>query len=62
MSTDRKRIEAKIEYLQKELEDLRGYYYVTETYHYLLEQLDTQQRILKEIEVQEHFAAIDGEQ
>ena len=52
---------AKIEYLQNELKKLEDYFYVPETYQLLTQQLDAQEVILKEIEVQEHFAAIEME-
>jgi hypothetical protein len=60
MSTQRKRLEAKVQYLQSELEALKDYFYVPETYHYLIEELDAQQVLLKHLEVQEQFAAIDA--
>ena len=59
MSTQRMRQEAKVQYLQKELEALKDYFYVPETYQYLIEQLDAQQVLLKRLEIQEQFAAID---
>jgi hypothetical protein len=60
MSNQRKRLEAKVQYLQSELESLKDYFYVPETYQYLIEELDTQQVLLKHLEVQEQFAAIDA--
>jgi len=60
MSTQRMRQEAKVQYLQKELEVLKDYFYVPETYQYLIEQLDAQQVLLKRLETQEHFASIDS--
>ena len=62
METNRSHIEAKVEYLETELRNLREYHFVPETYQYLLEQLDIYRRILKELEIKEHFAAIDSEQ
>ena len=53
-------LQAKIEFLQSELDALKDYYYVPETYQYLIEQLDAQQVRLKHLEVQEQFAAIDS--
>jgi hypothetical protein len=52
-------LQAKIEYLEAELEMLKDYFYVPETYQFLTEQLDALQVLLKQIEVQEQFAAID---
>jgi len=60
MSTQRMRQEAKVQYLQKELEAIKDYFYVPETYQYLIEQLDEQQVLLKRLEIQEQFAAIDS--
>jgi hypothetical protein len=34
MSTQRKRLEAKVQYLQSELEALKDYFYVPETYQF----------------------------
>ena len=62
MTLDRAKIQAKINYLEEELESLRNYFFVAETYDFLLQLLDQQKRILKEIEVQECFEAIDSEE
>ena len=62
MAHNKQTILAKIEYLEDELRQLKDYFYVTETYQYLIDQLDSQQVLLKEIEVAEHFAAIDAEE
>ncbi len=53
-------LQAKVQYLQSELEALKDYFYVPETYQYLIEELDAQQVLLKHLEVQEQFAAIDA--
>jgi hypothetical protein len=53
-------LQAKVQYLQGELESLKDYFYVPETYQYLIEELDAQQVLLKHLEVQEQFAAIDA--
>lgn len=53
-------LQAKVQYLQCELEALKDYFYVPETYQYLIEELDAQQVLLKHLEVQEQFAAIDA--
>ena len=60
INKQRMRQEAKVQYLQRELEALKDYFYVPETYQYLIEQLDAQQVLLKRLEIQEHFAAIDA--
>ena len=57
-STDRHRLEAKIAFLQQQLDSLD--HYLPETYQYLMEQMDSQQVLLKQLEVQEHFATIDS--
>ena len=59
MSTQRKRLEAKVQYLQSELEALKDYFYVPETYQYLIEELDSQQVLLKHLEVEDAFTSID---
>ncbi len=60
MNTQRMRLEAKVQYLQSELEAFKDYYYVPETYEFLVKELDAQQVLLKQIEVQEQFAAIES--
>ena len=60
-STNRHRLEAKIAFLQQQLDSLD--HYLPETYQYLMEQMeqmDSQQVLLKQLEVQEHFAVIDS--
>jgi hypothetical protein len=59
MSNNRERIQAKIDFLQQQLQELKDYFYVPETYQYLIGELDTQHLLLKQLEVQEQFAAID---
>ena len=60
MTTQKSCLEAKIQYLQNELEALKDYFYVPETYQYLIDQLDAQQVLLKQLEVEEQFAAIES--
>jgi hypothetical protein len=60
MSTHKKYLEAKVLYLQNELEALKDYFYVPETYQYLIDQLDAQQVLLKQLKVEEQFAAIES--
>ena len=57
-TTERKRLESKIAFLQQQLDSLD--HYLPETYQYLMEQMDSQQVLLKHLQVQEHFAAIDS--
>jgi len=57
-TTDRQRLEFKIAFLQQQLDSLD--HYLPETYQYLMEAMDTQQVLLKHLQVQEHFAAIDS--
>lgn len=51
---------AKINFLHGELEELKDYYFVHETYQYLLSELDACQVELKRLEVRESFDAIDS--
>jgi len=57
-SSERQRLESKIAFLQQQLDSLD--HYLPETYQYLMEQLDSQQVLLKRLEVKEHFATIDS--
>ena len=58
LSSERQKLESKITFLQQQLDSLD--HYLPETYQYLMEQMDTQQVLLKQLEVQEHFATIDS--
>jgi len=58
-TTERERLEFKIVFLQQQLDSLD--HYLPETYQYLIEAMDTQQVLLKHLQVQEHFAAIDSD-
>ena len=60
MELTKKIIQSKIDYIQNELEALKDYFYVPETYQYLIDQLDAQQVLLKRLEVEEQFAAIES--
>jgi hypothetical protein len=60
MKNTRHTLQAKVEFLQNELDALKDYYYVPETYQFLIEQLDAQQVLLKHLEVEEQFAAIES--
>ena len=57
-SSERQKLESKIAFLQQQLDSLD--HYLPETYQYLMEQMDSQQVLLKQFEVQEHFATIDS--
>lgn len=56
----KEKLQAKVAYITGEIEALRTSYYAPETYQYLIEQLDSQSVLLKQLEVQEQFAAIDS--
>ena len=58
MTTTRQRLESKIAFLQQQLDSLE--HYLPETYQYLMEQMDSQQVLLKQIQIKEHFAVIDS--
>ena len=58
LSSERQKLESKIAFLQQQLDSLD--HYLPETYQYLMEQMDAQQVLLKQLEVQEHFASIDS--
>ena len=58
-TTDRQRLESKIAFLQQQLDSLD--HYLPDTYKFLLEQMDTQQILLKQLEVKEQFALIDSD-
>jgi len=57
-SSERQRLESKIAFLQQKLDSLD--HYLPDTYQYLMEQMDSQQVLLKQLEVQERFATIDS--
>ena len=57
-SSERQRLESKIAFLQQQLDSLD--HYLPETYQFLMEQMDSQQVLLKRLEVQEHFDSIDS--
>ena len=54
----RQKLESKIAFLQQQLDSLD--HYLPDTYQYLMEQMDSQQVLLKQLEVQEHFATSDS--
>jgi hypothetical protein len=49
MALTKQIIQSKINYLQNEIEALKDYFYVPETYQYLIDQLDAQQVLLKQL-------------
>ena len=57
-SSERQKLESKITFLQKQLDSLD--HYLPETYQFLIAEMDTQQVLLKQLEVQEHFTLIDS--
>jgi hypothetical protein len=58
LASKRQRLESKIAFLQKQLDSLD--HYLPETYQYLITEMDAQQVLLKQLDVQEHFAVIDS--
>ena len=58
LSSERQKLESKIAFLQQQLDSLD--HYLPLAYQYLMEQMDSQQVLLKQLEVQEHFAVIDS--
>jgi len=58
LSSERQKLESKITFLQQQLDSLD--HYLPDTYKFLVEQMDSQQVLLKQLEVQEHFAVIDS--
>ena len=58
LSSEHQRLLSKIAFLQQQLDSLD--HYLPDTYQYLMEQMDAQQILLKQLEVQEHFAVIDS--
>jgi hypothetical protein len=58
LASKRQRLESKIAFLQKQLDSLD--HYLPETYQYLIAEMDAQQVLLKQLDVQEHFAVIDS--
>ena len=57
-SSERQKLDSKITFLQQQLDSLD--HYLPETYQFLITEMDTQQVLLKQLEVQEHFATIDS--
>lgn len=58
-NSSKQQVLSKIRFLENQLVSLD--HYLPETYDYLMRELDTQKRILAELEVLETFAAIDAE-
>ena len=58
-NSSKQQVFSKIRSLENQLVSLD--HYLPETYDYLMRELDTQKRILAELEVLETFAAIDAE-
>lgn len=53
LSSNRHRLESKITFLQQQLDSLE--HYLPETYQYLMNELDTQQRCLMELKIQTYY-------
>ena len=60
MAPTKQTLLSKINYLQSELDALKDYFYVPDTYQFLVAKLDAQQVLLKTLEVEEQFSAIDS--
>ena len=58
LSSERQKLESKIAFLQQQLDSLD--HYLPDTYQYLIAEMDSQQVLLKRLEVKEHFAVIDS--
>lgn len=58
-NSSKQQVLSKIRFLEDQLESLD--HYLPETYDYLMRELDTQKRIMAELEVLETFASIDAE-
>ena len=58
LSSEHQKLESKITFLQKQLDSLD--HYLPLTYQYLIAEMDSQQVLLKQLVVQEHFAIIDS--
>ena len=58
-NSSKKQVLSRIRFLEDQLVSLD--HYLPETYDYLMRELDTQKRIMAELEVLETFAAIDAE-
>jgi uncharacterized coiled-coil protein SlyX len=59
-SSNRQRLECKIAFLQKQLDSLD--HYLPETYQYLMNEMDTQQRSLMELKIQSYYQQQCNEQ
>jgi hypothetical protein len=53
LSSNRQRLESKITFLQQQLDSLE--HYLPETYQYLMEEMDVQQRNLMELKIQTYY-------
>ena len=58
MNSSLHQVQCRIAFLQEQLDSME--HYLPETYQYLMEEMDAQQVLLKHLQVQEHFAAIDS--
>ena len=53
LSSNRQCLESKITFLQQQLDSLE--HYLPETYQYLMNEMDTQQRCLMELKIQSYY-------
>jgi hypothetical protein len=56
----RSRLKSKIAFIEKQISSLDNY--LPETYEYLMSELDSQKRLLAEIEVKNFFLNVDNDQ
>jgi hypothetical protein len=59
-SSNRQCLESNISFLQDQLDSLE--HYLPETYQYLMNEMDTQQRILMELKIQSYYQRQSNEQ
>jgi hypothetical protein len=56
----RSKLKSKIAFIEKQISSLDGY--LPETYEYLMSELDSQKRLLAELEVKNYFLNVDNDQ
>ena len=60
MDTSLHQVQCRIAFLQEQLDSLE--HYLPETYQYLMNEMDTQQRILMELKIQSYYQQQSNEQ
>jgi hypothetical protein len=56
----RSKLKSKISFIEKQISSLDNY--LPETYEYLMSELDSQKRLLAELEVKNYFLNVDNDQ